>query len=333
MTSIAILEAVNTSTVQFHGQPIITAMAAGIAYVAMKPIVENLGLDWPTQHRKLMSNGNKFNHCHMTMVAMDKKLRDVLCIPLRKLNGWLFSINPEKVRADIRDKLIQYQEECFTVLHDYWNKGVVANPRKTKTAPGKITIDQQMAIKELVKSRGQSLPKEKQAKAMITMWSAIKNKFGITYKEIDEDQFTEALSLVSRLPLDGEFLGKQEALPAPKMEINLPVQWWIDNNPAVEYGNRHNIARSKKGLTLYTPSLDVTMDMLCGDNSTSSAIRLINILEEAGHDVSAPKAEIVALRKHLANVEYGMKAIADACSRAGNKTIIFRGNNADIVIS
>lgn len=352
MTSIAILEAVNTQYVPFNGQQIITAMVAGAAYVAMRPIVENLGMDWATQLRKLKGGAGKINRGDISMVdgergghmttpskygccdiAIPSKggIQQMLCIPLRKLNGWLFSINPEKVRADIRDKLIQYQEECFSVLHDYWNKGVAV--RKSKTAPGKITQDQQMAIKELVKSRGQSLPKEKQAKAMITMWSAIKNKFGITYKEIDEDQFTEALSLVSRIPLDGEFLGKQEALPEPKLEINIPIQWWIDNNPAVEYGNRHNIARSKKGLTLYTPSLDVTMDMLCGDNSASSAIHLINILEEAGHDVSAPKAEIVALRKHLANVEYGMKAIADACKRAGSKTLIFRGSKADIVIS
>ncbi|PXH25481.1 hypothetical protein, partial [Klebsiella pneumoniae] len=48
--------------------------------------------------------------------------------------------------------------------------------------------------------------------------------------------------------------------------------------------------------------------------------------------VSAPKAEIVAMRKHLGNVEYGMKAIADACRRAGNKTISFRGAKAEFVI-
>lgn len=49
MNSIAILEAVNTSYVPFNGQQIITAMAAGVAYVAMKPIVENLGMSWGTQ--------------------------------------------------------------------------------------------------------------------------------------------------------------------------------------------------------------------------------------------------------------------------------------------
>ncbi|EQA1350706.1 phage antirepressor Ant [Escherichia coli] len=211
MNSIAILETVNTSYVPFNGQQIITAMAAGVAYVAMKPIVENLGMSWGTQQQKLMKQLDKFKCIHMNMVAADGKLRKLLCLPLKKLNGWLFSINPEKVRADIRDKLIQYQEECFSVLHDYWTKGHVVNPRKAKKAlPGKITTEQQEAIKQLVMSRGQSLPKEKQAKAMITMWSSLKSHFGCSYKEISEEQFTEALSLAARVPLEGEFIGKQE---------------------------------------------------------------------------------------------------------------------------
>lgn len=214
MNSIAILEAVNTSYVPFNGQQIITAMAAGVAYVAMKPIVENLGMSWSTQQTKLMKQISKFNCVHMNMVAADGKLRKLLCLPLKKLNGWLFSINPEKVRADIRDKLIQYQEECFSVLHDYWTKGHVVNPRKAKKAlPGKITTEQQEAIKQLVMSRGQSLPKEKQAKAMITMWSSLKSHFGCSYKEISEEQFTEALSLAARVPLEVSSLANKRRKP------------------------------------------------------------------------------------------------------------------------
>ncbi|URU58324.1 phage antirepressor Ant [Escherichia coli] len=211
MNSIAILEAVNTSYVPFNGQQILTAVAAGVTYVAMRQIVENIGIDWTGQSVKLRKMKDKFNCRDISMVAADGKLRKLLCIPLKKLNGWLFSINPEKVRADIRDKLIQYQEECFSVLHDYWTKGHVVNPRKTKKALlGKITTEQQEAIKQLVMSRGQSLPKEKQAKAMITMWSSLKSHFGCSYKEISEEQFTEALSLAARVPLEGEFIGKQE---------------------------------------------------------------------------------------------------------------------------
>ncbi|MFV2502305.1 phage antirepressor N-terminal domain-containing protein [Escherichia coli] len=234
MNSIAILEAVNTSYVPFNGQQILTAVAAGVTYVAMRQIVENIGIDWTGQSVKLRKMKDKFNCRDISMVAADGKLRKLLCIPLKKLNGWLFSINPEKVRADIRDKLIQYQEECFSVLHDYWTKGHVVNPRKAKKAlPGKITTEQQEAIKQLVMSRGQSLPKEKQAKAMITMWSSLKSHFGCSYKEISEEQFTEALSLAARVPLEGEFIGKQEkkANELSAKEANSLVWLW-------DYANR-----------------------------------------------------------------------------------------------
>ncbi|HIH6544208.1 TPA: phage antirepressor N-terminal domain-containing protein [Klebsiella michiganensis] len=337
MTSIAILEAVNTSYVPFNGQQIITAMAAGIAYVAMRPVVENLGLDWATQLRKLrggagnsnrrdnsivddgrgshMTTPSKFGCCDISIPSKGG-IQKMLCIPLKKLNGWLFSINPEKVRADIRDKLIQYQEECFTVLHDYWTKGKAENPRK------KTTVDERTPLRDavnmLVSKRHMMYPEA---------YAMIHQRFNVeSIEDLDANQIPDAIEYVHRVALEGEFLGKQETLPAPKFDVNIPLQWWIDNNPLVRSGN----LSFGRGLT--APALDVTMDMLCGDNSTSAAIRLINVLEEAGFDVSAPKAEIVAMRKHLGNVEYGMKAIADACRRAGNKTISFRGGKAEYVI-
>lgn len=97
------------------------------------------------------------------------------------------------------------------VLPSIRKTGSYGNTLKAKKAlPGKITTEQQEAIKQLVMSRGQSLPKEKQAKAMITMLSSLKSHFGCSYKEISEEQFTEALSLAARVPLEGELIGKQE---------------------------------------------------------------------------------------------------------------------------
>lgn len=109
--------------ISFRNQSIQTVMQDGEVFVAMRPIVENIGMAWGTQHQKLERQKDKFNCIHMNTVAADGKQRSVLCIPLRKLNGWLFSVNPEKVRPEIRDNLIAYQEECFTALHDYFTKG------------------------------------------------------------------------------------------------------------------------------------------------------------------------------------------------------------------
>lgn len=205
MTSIA--TAVSTINVPFHGVELYVVNHNGEPYTPMKPIVEGMGMDWASQFTKMKQ---RFKTCIVKITMQlpgDEQRREIICLALRKLAGWLQTISPNKVRPEIRDKVIQYQEECDDVLYEYWTKGHVVNPRKAKKAlPGKITTEQQEAIKQLVMSRGQSLPKEKQAKAMITMWSSLKSHFGCSYKEIDEDQFAEALSLVARVPLEGEYL-------------------------------------------------------------------------------------------------------------------------------
>ncbi|ELV1409851.1 phage antirepressor Ant [Escherichia coli] len=200
MNSIAILEAVNTSYVPFNGQQIITAMAAGVAYVAMKPIVENLGMSWSTQQTKLMKQISKFNCVHMNMVAADGKLRKLLCLPLKKLNGWLFSINHEKVRADIRDKLIQYQEECFTVLHDYWTKGKAENARKKTSVDDRTPLRD--AVNMLVSKKHLMYPEA---------YAMIHQRFNVeSIEELDASQIPQAVEYIHRVVLEGEFIGKQE---------------------------------------------------------------------------------------------------------------------------
>ncbi|EKP2328264.1 phage antirepressor N-terminal domain-containing protein [Escherichia coli] len=316
MNSIAILEAVNTSYVPFNGQQIITAMAAGVAYVAMKPIVENLGMSWSTQQTKLMKQISKFNCVHMNMVAADGKLRKLLCLPLKKLNGWLFSINPEKVRADIRDKLIQYQEECFSVLHDYWTKGHVVNPRKAKKVlPGKITTEQQEAIKQLVMSRGQSLPKEKQAKAIITMWSSLRSHFGCSYKEIGEDQFAEALSLVARVPLEGEYLPAGSASENDEVAVKM-----LDAlREAIKTQTKCYGYPLKPGYRslIHSPS------GVLGLTENSLLMNLLNQLQDDGHDVSGAAAELTTMFCYIVGVSKCLRDIQTHAEYINDKAGFF----------
>jgi hypothetical protein len=206
MTSLAIAD--RTINVPFHGNSLFVVEHQGEAYTPMKPIVEGMGLDWKSQHKKLSQRFTK-GMVEITIPSSGGS-QNMICLALRKLAAWLNSISPNKVRAEIRDRVIQYQEECDDVLYEYWTKCEVTNPRKAKKCiTGKITSDQQEAIKQLVMTRGKALPKEKQAKAMITMWSALKSHFGVSYKEIAEDQFTEALSLAARVSLEGQFIPRE----------------------------------------------------------------------------------------------------------------------------
>jgi hypothetical protein len=120
----------NTITVPFHGRALYVVNHNGEPYVPMKPIVEGMGMTWQSQHRKL---SERFKTCiieMMTQLPGDNQRRSVLCLPLRKLAGWLQTISPNKVKSEIRDQVSRYQQECDDVLYEYWTNGIVVNPRK-----------------------------------------------------------------------------------------------------------------------------------------------------------------------------------------------------------
>ena len=107
--------------VPFRDDTIYAVEYDGESFTPVKPIVENMGLAWQTQHRKLMSNKNRWSVTIMVTVAGDGKSREQYCIPVRKLPGFLATINPNKVKSELRPKIIAYQNECDDVLWRYWS--------------------------------------------------------------------------------------------------------------------------------------------------------------------------------------------------------------------
>ena len=170
LTNMSIATAVSTINVPFYGSDLYVVSVDNEAYTPMRPIIDGMGLTYQGQADKLKSRFAK--GVREIMIPTKGGEQTMLCLALRKLNGWLQTISPNKVRPEIRDSVIRYQEECDDVLYEYWTKGEVKNPRKAKKSlPGKITSEQQEAIKQLVITRGKALQKENQDKAMITMCS------------------------------------------------------------------------------------------------------------------------------------------------------------------
>ncbi|MDE8035806.1 phage antirepressor N-terminal domain-containing protein, partial [Actinobacillus equuli subsp. equuli] len=86
-------------------------------------------------------------------------------MPIKKLNGWLFSINPNKVRADLKQRLEEYQEECFLALWDYWTEGVARRDEvKHKTEQW---LAKKAAYQVRAKERGKALAACKPEKAAL----------------------------------------------------------------------------------------------------------------------------------------------------------------------
>ena len=121
-------------SIDFNGDKLQTLEHEGVAYCVLRPVVENLGLSWHTQRNKIQKK-YKFKVVRMNSFGKDNKNRSMLCIPVSKINGWLFSINPEKVRKDLKPALEFYQEECFKVLHDYWNNKKEASEKEQLPVP------------------------------------------------------------------------------------------------------------------------------------------------------------------------------------------------------
>lgn len=109
-------------TIPFYDRELLLIEHNGQPYVAMKPIVDGIGLDWKTQRRKVQ---NRFKSVGviMTTTGKDGKNYEMLCLPLRKIPAWLYSINLKKVAPAIRAPLQRYQEECDEVLWQYWTTG------------------------------------------------------------------------------------------------------------------------------------------------------------------------------------------------------------------
>lgn len=108
--------------VPFYDDTLVLVDQDGEAFVAMRPVVMNMGLAWAPQFTKLM---DKFGASvtEIATVAEDGKLRSMVCLPLRKLPAWLYSIQPNKVKAELRDKVLRYQAECEEALYLYWTTG------------------------------------------------------------------------------------------------------------------------------------------------------------------------------------------------------------------
>jgi len=210
--------------VPFYGDTVVLVDSGNEPFVSMRPIVVNMGLSWQGQHEKLME---KFGPTvrEILTVAEDGKQRGMLCLPLKKLPAWLYSISPNKVKPELRDKIIRYQNECDDALWDYWSKG-------SATRPGAAGITQQLAVsrhrlallKELHRTRDRTLREAihqqlDHASRLLGLSTPELNSIGWADPEVPSllDEFWDALAY-----LEGKGLEFNHARGDGLLAVNLP---------------------------------------------------------------------------------------------------------------
>ena len=112
----------NIQTINFNNQQLLTVEKDGIRYVAVKPICENLGLDWASQFTKIKNNLVLNEGIVIITTPSEGGPQQTVCLPINMINGWLFTINPNRVSEEIKPLVIYYQKECYRALFEFWNK-------------------------------------------------------------------------------------------------------------------------------------------------------------------------------------------------------------------
>lgn len=113
----------NTQYITVNNREIMIATQGNERFVAIKPICEAIGVDYDYQLEKIKNDEILSQLTKMyRVVAADGKVREMRVLPLRFVFGWLFTINPNNVRPEVKQDVINYKMECYNALFDSFTK-------------------------------------------------------------------------------------------------------------------------------------------------------------------------------------------------------------------
>lgn len=239
----------------------------GKPYVPMKPVVEGMGMDWQRQRAKLKGQFNAHIKKFAIKPSIDSQPTMFLCLTLDNFSDWMQTVCPNKVNPQIRDKVIQYQCECYDLLHKGWAKGEAKQMQAS--APEERT-PLQTSVNRITGKYG--LPYQ-------ALYKLIHRKLGTKHlNELTERQNAEAIGYLLAKVLDGELLGKQDGLvpPSRKPDYNYPV----------ETADPHD---RKFGNAWMTPRV------ILDERNRAPEQELLEALEKDGFDVTGAKIRIHAM--------------------------------------
>ena len=81
------------------------------AVVAIRPLCEAIGI-LPHKQIERLERDSKFSCTHMGSTGADGKCYEMTCLPISQLALWLCSINSNKVKAEVRQSLLEFQQFC-----------------------------------------------------------------------------------------------------------------------------------------------------------------------------------------------------------------------------
>ena len=204
----------NLQTIDFNGQSLLTIELDGIHYTAIKPIAENIGLAWHGQRERIERDEVLNSTARMIrVVAEDGKNREMMCLPIDYLNGWLFGIDTKRVKPEVKAPLIQYKMQCYKVLHDYWHTGQATHPSIDEDLPSTVK-DRNGLIKTV------HMTMKRLELGFAEAFNLILHRFNVEHVgDLSQSQVGEAVEYLHRLVFTGHNAS------APVQEVEPPYHY------------------------------------------------------------------------------------------------------------
>ena len=165
----------------------------------------------------------------------------MLSMPVRKLPAWLNSINPKKVRPELRERIELYQAECDDALWNYWMRGKAerptASPLNATASPSTpITPADQSILQSIVKAKVEALPEERRSKGIYPqIWGRFNNHFRLgSYRQLPQCRMAEAVAYLTQMPVREALLPAQdESLDAHLAAIRTHINDILNHQAAI----------------------------------------------------------------------------------------------------
>ncbi len=101
----------------------------GEIHIPLRPICDAIGLNWAGQRQRIQRDPVLSQIASIIQVSREGTRGgnpNMLCLPLDYINGWLFGISADRVRPELRDRVIRYQTDCYKTLAEAFKEGRIA---------------------------------------------------------------------------------------------------------------------------------------------------------------------------------------------------------------
>lgn len=98
-----------------------TSNEQGEVLIPIRPICDALGVSYQGQISKAKDDAILSPTLKLSFtVGADGKQREMMCLPLQYIFGWLFTINPGNVDERAKEAVIRYKKECYDSLYNHF---------------------------------------------------------------------------------------------------------------------------------------------------------------------------------------------------------------------